>query len=283
MAACGSYGNVAPVEDCADCVQLVRSTRKVQIPCTRNVQQPYTVKVPRTVTERVPRTVSYTDYEDRTKQVAYQVMRKEQRTRTDNQDYTVPVTKHGMKKVSVTKKVPKTIYVDVVTQEDRPYTYTVMEKRTRQVTIPYFVNVPETKYRTENYKEPVQRTKTVYDNQSKTVYDTVTKTRCVQQTKMITKEIPVFNVKVKQPQPCPPGVDCGQSGGGGGGGGYAAVQPSYGSGDGGQGFNPGNGGGYGDASAGGGFNAGYGSAEPAPLPAPAAPVAQVDAGYGQQH
>merc|ERR1719510_534907 len=133
-------------------------------------------------------------------------MRSEQRTRMDNQDYMVPVQKHGMKKVSETRKVPKTIYVDVTVQVDKPYTYTVQEKRTRQVPIPYTVQVPETKYRTENYQEPVQRTKTVLD--------TVTKSRCVQQTKMVTKEIPVYNVVAKKPTPCPPGVDCGQAGGG---------------------------------------------------------------------
>merc|ERR1719510_2770274 len=140
-------------------------------------------------------------------------MRSEQRTRMENQDYQVPVTKHGMKKVTETRKVPKTVYVDVTVQVDEPYTYTAMEKRTRQVPIPYTVQVPETKYRTENYKEPVQRTKTVMDNVTKTVYDTVQKTRCVQQTKMVTKTIPVYNVIAKNPAPCPPGVDCGQGGG----------------------------------------------------------------------
>merc|ERR1719420_1350144 len=102
-------------------------------------------------------------------------MRTETRTRMENQDYQVPVTKHGMKKVTQTRKVPKTVFVDVSVQVDKPYTYTVMEKRTRQVKIPYSVQVPETKYRTETYQEPVQRSKTVVDNVSKTVYDTVTK------------------------------------------------------------------------------------------------------------
>merc|ERR1719273_3123065 len=133
-------------------------------------------------------------------------MRNETRTRMENQDYQVPVQKQGMKKVTETRKVPKTIYVDVTVQVDKPYTYTAMEKRTRQVPIPYTVNVPETKYRTENYQEPVQKTKTVVDNVTKTVYDNVTKTRCVQQTKMVTKEIPVYNVVARQPAPSPPGV-----------------------------------------------------------------------------
>merc|ERR1719436_1131979 len=63
MASCGSYGNAAPADggDCADCVQVVKTTKKVRVPCHRNTYKQYTVKVPRQVNEQVPRTVNYTE------------------------------------------------------------------------------------------------------------------------------------------------------------------------------------------------------------------------------
>merc|ERR1719369_1528346 len=173
MAACGSN---------EDCVQVVRDTKTVQVPCTRNTYQKYTVKVPRQVTEQVPRTVSYTDYESRSKQVPYTVNRSERRVRMQTETYQVPVTKY--------------------------YKRIVMETRTRQVPVPYFVNVPETKYRTVMEQVPVQKSKVEMDKVVKTVYDTQMRTRCVPQTKMVTKQIPVYNVVPKPAPPCPPGTDC---------------------------------------------------------------------------
>jgi len=181
MAACGSQDlNSA---DCADCVQVLRDMKTVQVPCTRNKYETYTVKVPRQVTEQVPRTVNYTDYESRQKQVPYTVNRPEKRTRMETQKYQVPVTKY--------------------------FTKTVMETRERQVPVPYFVNVPETKYRTVTEQVPVQKSKVEMDTVTKTVYDTQTKTRCVPETKMVTKQIPVYNVVPKPAPPCPPEADCG--------------------------------------------------------------------------
>lgn len=212
MAACGNYNQV-PAEDCEDCVQVVKTVKNVAIPCTRNTFQQYTVKVPRVVQERVGRTVNYTDMENRTRQVPYTVSRSEQRTRMESRSYSVPVQRTNTRMVSVTKKVPKTIYVDVVQRVPQQYTSTVMECRTKQVPVNYTVQVPETKYRTETYQEPVQRTKTVYDNVSKTVYDTQVRTRCVPVTRMVTKEVPVYNVVARPAAPCPPGMDCAQDGG----------------------------------------------------------------------
>jgi len=211
MAACGNYNNQAPAEDCEDCVQVVKTTRNVVIPCTRNTFQQYTVKVPRVVQERVGRQVSYTEMEARTRQVPYTVNRAEQRTRMEARSYSVPVQRTNTRMVSVTKKVPKTIYVDVVQKVPQQYTTTHMECRTKQVPVNYTVQVPETKYRTENYQAPVQKTKTVFDNVSKTVYDTQVRTRCVPVTRMVTKEVPVYNVVARPAAPCPPGMDCGVS------------------------------------------------------------------------
>jgi len=174
MAACGS-------QDSADCVKVVRDMKTVQIPITRNKYEKYTIKVPRQVTDQVPRTINYTDYETRQKQVPYTFNRSEKRIRMETQKYQVPVTKY------VTK--------------------TVMETKQRQVPVPYFVNVPETKYRTVMEQVPVQKTKTVIDSIVKTVYDTKVKTRCVPVTKMITKEIPVYNVIPRPAPPCPPQSD----------------------------------------------------------------------------
>jgi len=199
--------------DCEDCVQVVKTTKRVRVPCHRNTYKSYTVKVPRQVNEQVARTVNYTDYENRTKQVPYTTNRTEQRMRVENQNYQVPVQKCTTRMVSVTRKVPRTIYVDVTTQVPKQETTTVMENRTRQVKIPYTVNVPETRYRTENYQVPVTKQKTVFDNVTKTVYDTQVRTRCEPKVTYVTKEIPVYNVVARPAQPCPPGMPCGNDGG----------------------------------------------------------------------
>jgi len=171
------------VDDIDDCVQVVRETKTVEVPCVRNTYQPYTVKVPRQVTEQVPRTVTYTDYEIRSKQVPYTVNRSEKRVRMETQKYQVPVTRY--------------------------YRRTVMETRERQVPVEYFVNVPETKYQTVTEQVPVQRSKVEMDTVVKTVYDTQTRTRCVPETKIVRKQIPVYNVIPKPAPPCPPEIDCG--------------------------------------------------------------------------
>jgi len=179
MAACGSGQD----DDCDDCVQVVRDTKTVQIPCTRNTYKQYTVKVPRQITTQVPKTVTYTDYETRQKQVPYMVNRSERRIRMETQKFQVPVTTY--------------------------YKRTVMETRERQVPVPYYVNVPETKYRTLTERVPVQKTKVQMDDVVKTVYDTETRTRCVPETKIITKKIPVYNVVAKPAPPCPQDTDYG--------------------------------------------------------------------------
>jgi len=179
MAACNS----SQVDDSDDCVQVVRDLRTVEVPCTRNTYQPYTVKIPRQVTEKVPRTVTYTDLETHTKQVPYTVNRLERRVRMERQTYQVPVIKY--------------------------YKKTVMETRERQVEVPYTVNVPETKYRTVTEQVPVQKSRVQMDSVVKTVYDTETRTRCVPETKIVTKQIPVYNVIPKPAPPCPPEIDCG--------------------------------------------------------------------------
>jgi len=199
MAACGSQA-----EDCEDCVQVVRNFKSVQVPCTVNTYKQYTVKVPRQVTEQVPRTVNYTDYESRSKQVPYTVNRSEKRIRMETQKYTVPVTTTNTRMVPVTKKVPKTIYVDVTESVPQKYTTTTMQTRERQVPVPYFVNVPETKYRTVTEQVPVQKTKVEMDTVTKTVYDTQVRTRCTPETKMVSRQIPVYNVIAKPAPPCLP-------------------------------------------------------------------------------
>jgi len=212
MAACSSYNQGDA--DCEDCVQVVRTTKRVQVPCTRNTYKQYTIKVPRQVTEERPRTVNYTVNETRHRNVPYQVQRPVQKTRLETQNYQAPKTVTNTRMVNVTKKVPKTIYVDVVTQVPQQYTTTVMENKTRQVRIPYTDYVTETKYRNEQYQVPVSKSKTVMDKVVKTVFDTQVRTQCVPETKMVTKQIPVYNVVARPTKPCPPGMDCGQTGGG---------------------------------------------------------------------
>jgi len=177
MASCGN----GQIDNDDDCVQVVRDTKTVSVPCTRNTFQNYTVKVPRQVTEQVPRTVTYTDYEIRTKQVPYTVNRSERRVRMETQKYQVPVIKY--------------------------YKKTVMETRERQVPVPYDVNVPETKYRTVTEQVPVQRSKVQMEDVVKTVFDLQTRTRCVPETKIVTKQIPVYKVIPRPAPACPPDDD----------------------------------------------------------------------------
>jgi hypothetical protein len=174
MAACGA----SQTENHDDCIQVVREMKTVTIPCTRNSFQKYTVKVPREVKEQVPRTVTYTDYETVAKQVPIRMNRPEQRIRMETQKYQVPVTRY--------------------------YKKTVMETRERQVPVPYYVNYPETRYQTVNEQVPVQRSKVEMEDVVKTVYDIETRTRCVPETKMVTKQIPVYKVVTKPAAPCPP-------------------------------------------------------------------------------
>merc|ERR1719317_1187092 len=42
----------------------------------------------------------------------------------------------------------------------------------------------------------------------KTVYDNQMRTQCVPETRMVTKQIPVYRVVPKPVQPCPPEMDC---------------------------------------------------------------------------
>jgi len=196
MAACGT--NQPDV--CDKCVQVVRSIKSVQVPCTKKKCKKYTVKVPRQVTEQVPRTVQYTDFESRQKQVPYTDYRSERRTRMETQNYQVPVTTTKTRMVPVTKKVPKTVYVDVTTQVPKTYQKMTIQTKERQVPVPYYVNVPQTKYRTVMEQVPVQMSKVQMDTVVKTVYDTKVKTRVVPETKIVTKQIPVYNVIARPPQ-----------------------------------------------------------------------------------
>merc|ERR1719229_1184729 len=212
----GGYGGAetlpAPApggDDCADCGALVRTTRKVQVPCTHNEYKTYKVKVPVTVTEKVPRKVNYVDYENRQKTVSYQVNVPQTRFREEQQPYTVKVPKSGTRMVNGTKKVPRTIYVDVTVQEEQPYCEEVEETRQRTVKIPYTVNVPETRYKQVMEKVPVNKCKTVFDDVQKQTWVDQEKTVCEQRTTMITKEIPVYTWKQNEPGPCT-GPDCGQ-------------------------------------------------------------------------
>jgi len=174
MTSCGT----GKLDDGGDCVTIVRDMKTVSVPCTRNIYQRYTVKVPRQVTEQVPRTVTYTEYETREKRVPYTVNKPERRVRMETQKYQVPVTRY--------------------------YRKTVMETRERQVPVPYDVAIPETTYRTVTEKVPVQRSTTHMEEVVKTVYETQTRVRCVPETKMVTKEIPVYNVVARNAAPCPP-------------------------------------------------------------------------------
>jgi len=183
-----------PYEENNDCFKIVRTTKQMDIPCTRNEYKSYKVKVPRQMTQQVPRRVEYIDYETRERQEPYIVKRFETAYRDEDQQYTVQVPKTVTKMVKVTKKVPKTVFVDVVVEEPRAVTIMAPETRNRRVRVPYQKEVVETKYRTVKESVPVRKFRTEYDTVSKTVYDEEWKTKAVPVTKVVHKEIPVYHV-----------------------------------------------------------------------------------------
>merc|ERR1719195_2392972 len=232
MAMGGGGGDEAEWQNAVD---LKVSTQKVTVPCTRNTYKQYTVKVPRVVREKVPRTVKYVDMEKRTKTVPYTTTRTETRYRSQCQTYKTPFTRPVTKMVSVKTKQPRTIYVDVVKQVPRTEMKTTMVSKTKNVRVPYTVNLKQTKFQTVTEQVPVNKTKVVVEDRVRTVFDTQVRTRCVPVTKMVTKQIPVFTVTPKY-NPCPPGTDCGQGGGDGGYGGGMAGGMAMGGGAGGGGM-----------------------------------------------
>jgi len=187
-----------------DCVQVIRTMKRVVVPCTRNVVKNVTVQVPRTVVNKVRKQLPYQDVEARTRAVPYITNREEVRYTNQNQQYTTLVPRVKTRMVPVTRRVPKTIYVNEVSTEPRHETVMVPEIRQRSVRIPYKVQVPETKYHNQTYHVPVTKYKTVFEDVPRTIYEPQTKQHCTKVTKMITKDIPVYNAIPRTTGSCPP-------------------------------------------------------------------------------
>jgi len=181
-----------------DCFKVLRTSKRVEIPCTRNEYRRYKVSVPKTIHSRVPRRVQYTDFEIREREEPYTVKRCETAYRDEEQPYTVQIPKKVTKMVKVTKKVPKTVYVDVVTEEPLESTIMVPETRTRVVKVPYQKQFVDQKYRKVKENVPVTKYRTEYDTVSKTIYEDAWRTKVVPVTKIVRKEIPVFNVVLNE-------------------------------------------------------------------------------------
>merc|ERR1719461_1119759 len=160
----GMGGGAGDEAEWQNAVDLKVSTQKVTVPCTRNTYKQYTVKVPRVVREKVPRTVKYVDMEKRTKTVPYTMTRTETRYRNDVQTYQEPFTHPVTKMVAVKTKMPRTIMVDVVKQVPRTEMKTTMVTKTKNVRVPYQVNLKETKYSTVTEQVPVNKTKVVVED-----------------------------------------------------------------------------------------------------------------------
>jgi len=187
-----------------DCVQVIRTVKRVVIPCKRNVVKNVTVQVPRTVVNRVPRQMPYQDLEKRVRPVPYVTQREEVRYTNSKQSYSTLVPRLRTKMVPVTRRVPKTVYVNETTTVPRQETVMVPEIRQRNVRIPYKVQIPQTRYRNQTYHVPVTKYKTVYEDVPKTIYEPRTKQHCTTVTKMITKDIPVYSAIPRAPPSCPP-------------------------------------------------------------------------------
>jgi len=177
-----------------DCFRVVRSSKYMEIPCTRNEYQRYKVKVPKQVHEKVPRRVRYIDYETREKSLPYPVKRCETAYREESQEYTVKVPKKVTRMVKVRKRVPKTVYVDIITEEPREVTIMVCETRNRQVKVPYTKEIIDQKYVKVKESVPVTKCRTEYDTIPRTVYEESWRTKMVPVTKIVHKEIPVYSV-----------------------------------------------------------------------------------------
>jgi len=183
-----------PYVENQDCFRVVRSSKFVEIPCTRNEYRKHKVRVAKQVSDQVPKRVEYTDYEIRERQEPYSVKRFETAYREEDQEYTVQVPKTVTRMVKVKKKVPKTVYVDIVVEEPREETIMVPETRKRSVKVPYQKEVVDQKYRTVKESVPVTKYRTEYDTVAKTVYEDEWRTKVVPVTKLIQRELPVYNV-----------------------------------------------------------------------------------------
>jgi len=177
-----------------DCFRVVRSSKFLEIPCTINEYRKQKVRVAKQVSDQVPRRVEYTEYETRERQEPYTVKRFETAYREEDQEYTVQVPKKVKRMVKVNKKIPKTVYVDVLVEEPRFETIMIPETRNRRVKVPYQKEVVDQKYRTIKESVPVIKYRTEYDTVSKTVYEDEWRTRVVPVTKLVKKELPVYNV-----------------------------------------------------------------------------------------
>jgi len=184
-----------------DCVQIMRTTKRVTIPCTRNVTSNITVQVPRTVVDKIPEQVPYQTCEARSRVVPYTSHREEVRYGDQYQNYTEMVPKQRTTHVTVKRKVPKMVYVDEEVTIPKQETFFVPEVRQRKVRVPWKVQVPETRYRNETYHVPVTKYKTVTKEVPRTVYEPQTRQRCTQETKMVSVNLPDFYALPKAPPP----------------------------------------------------------------------------------
>merc|ERR1719461_2378551 len=87
--------------------------------------------------------------------------------------------------------MPKTIFVDITTQEPRQVTTMVNESRTRTVKVPYTAMVPQTRSKRVTQRVPVNKTKTVWENRKVTKYKTEIKAEWHPVTEMVCKEFTV--------------------------------------------------------------------------------------------
>merc|ERR1719290_663883 len=180
MALCGSgmnYGGDLSGADAAtgaDCTKIVQGTRTVSVPCTQNVCR--TIKVPTTrqVTRyrQESRPYTYQSTEIRTRPKVVKQPKQIMTSKMTTEPRTIMVPKQIMvpKTIQVPKsiQVPKTIFVDVTTTEQ--YSAPVTKVGTKQVTVPYQITVP------------AYRLATKWD----------------QVTKIVKRQVPVFNVVAKQ-------------------------------------------------------------------------------------
>jgi len=187
-----------------DCVQVIRTVKRVVVPCKRKVIKNVTVQVPKTVMDKIPKQMPYTDVEKRVRSVPYVTQREEVRYTNTNQSYSTLVPKVQTKMVPVTRRVPKTVWVNETTTVPQQETVMVPTIRHRNVRIPYKVQIPQTKYRNETYHVPVTKYKTVYQDVPKTIYEPKTKQQCTTVTKMVSKDIPVYSAIPRAQGSCPP-------------------------------------------------------------------------------
>merc|ERR1719330_1953333 len=150
--------------NCEGMLKTVVRMEKRTVPCIQKSVKHYKVKVAKQITVPQQRKVTWTDYVKETKSVPYTDYKMENRVKFKNVKMTVPDVRTVTDMVKITRKVPKTIYVDVTRTEPRTRKVHCTKTVNKTIKIPYQASVPVQKFRNETKMVPVKKEKYVTQN-----------------------------------------------------------------------------------------------------------------------